>query len=93
MATDGGGYTVAPVRDGLTTRKVSDADSCAAVGMQLVVPRTRAHLVSLLRRLRLFFLRLFFFLLLLMLLPLPPLLLWQWARRRRRRPLPSRAAA
>jgi hypothetical protein len=39
-----------PVDDGATTRKYTDSDSCQAVGLQMVVPRSRAHMESLLRR-------------------------------------------
>lgn len=66
MVTDGGGYTLYPIKAGLrtgkptpkqspsnsccTTARVSDSDSCAEVGMQLAVPRTSAHFASMLKQ-------------------------------------------
>jgi hypothetical protein len=48
METDGGGYTSVAVDDGLETFRSTDANSCHALGMDIVVPRTRAHWASLL---------------------------------------------
>jgi len=50
MVTDGGGYTMYPVRNGAKTRKQSDDDDCAAVGMQIAVPRTEGHFSSMIAK-------------------------------------------
>ena len=50
MTTDGGGYTMVPVDSGIRTSRVSDMDSCREMGLQMIVPRTRAHWVSMLGR-------------------------------------------
>jgi hypothetical protein len=47
MTTDGGGYTSYNVDDGLDTARFDDPNSCSAVGLQMVVPRTLAHLNAL----------------------------------------------
>jgi len=44
MTTDGGGYTVLAVSNGLRTAKNTDPNSCDAIGMQMVVPRSEGHL-------------------------------------------------
>lgn len=44
MTTDGGGYTYYPVTGGVATTSYSEANSCTAVGLQMVIPRTAAHL-------------------------------------------------
>ena len=44
MMTDGGGYTFLKVDNGLQSNRVSDPTSCADYGMQLAIPRTKAHL-------------------------------------------------
>jgi hypothetical protein len=44
MVTDGGGYTFYPVDAGVETRRSTDWDSCKAVGLKMVVPRTKEHL-------------------------------------------------
>ena len=46
MQTDGGGYTHLAVKDGLATRRSTDANDCKALGLDMVVPRTEAHLAS-----------------------------------------------
>jgi hypothetical protein len=48
MASDGGGYTIAPVEHGLPTARIADANSCQRMGMQMAVPRTPAHMLSML---------------------------------------------
>jgi hypothetical protein len=50
MVTDGGGYTVLPVSGGLVTSRFGQADSCARVGMRLLVPRTQGHFAAVLRK-------------------------------------------
>jgi hypothetical protein len=47
MTTDGGGYTYYPVDNGVDTSRYDQANSCTAVGLQMVVPRTLAHLNAL----------------------------------------------
>jgi hypothetical protein len=49
MLTDGGGYTMYPVTGGIRTSRASDLDSCAHVGMQMVIPRTEGHFDAMLR--------------------------------------------
>ena len=48
MRADGGGYTAVPVAAGVKSYRSTDWDSCKAMGLQMVVPRTRAHLNGLL---------------------------------------------
>ena len=43
MTTDGGGYTYYSVLNGINTNQSTDANSCQSVGLEMVVPRTRAH--------------------------------------------------
>ncbi len=43
MTTDGGGYTFYPITDGVSTEKSDTHNSCKALGMNIVVPRTKAH--------------------------------------------------
>jgi hypothetical protein len=43
MHTDGGGYTYFNVSEGIRTYARQDPDSCKALGLQMVVPRTKAH--------------------------------------------------
>lgn len=50
MATDGGGYTYYPVASGLATRQYTDNDSCKAVGLNMVIPRTKAHWLAMVAR-------------------------------------------
>ncbi|MFN0246792.1 MAG: choice-of-anchor D domain-containing protein [Kofleriaceae bacterium] len=47
MVSDGGGYTHYFISDGASTFSVNDPNSCQALGMNLVVPRTLAHASSL----------------------------------------------
>lgn len=44
MTTDGGGYTYYPVTGAIATTSYSEANSCTALGLQMVIPRTEAHL-------------------------------------------------
>ena len=48
METDGGGYTMYAVDYGIETSNHSAPNSCHDVGMDIVVPRSKAHWVSLL---------------------------------------------
>jgi hypothetical protein len=48
MVTDGGGYTLYPVTNGLRTGKNTDPNSCNAIGMQMAVPRSEGHFRSML---------------------------------------------
>ena len=43
MTTDGGGYTFYPITNGISTKKSDAHNSCKALGMNIVVPRTKAH--------------------------------------------------
>lgn len=47
MTTDGGGYTSYAVTGGLFTSRFDDVNSCQALGLQIVVPRTKAHVDAL----------------------------------------------
>ncbi|MEI7750071.1 MAG: glycine-rich domain-containing protein [Candidatus Moraniibacteriota bacterium] len=47
MTTDGGGYTYYAISSGLTTYKSTDNNSCKALGMDIVIPRTQAHFTAL----------------------------------------------
>ncbi len=47
MTTDGGGYTYYPINGtGISTTRYDQPNSCQAVGMEIAVPRTQAHLVA-----------------------------------------------
>ncbi|MFO0665395.1 MAG: fibrinogen-like YCDxxxxGGGW domain-containing protein [Polyangiaceae bacterium] len=47
MTTDGGGYTYYPINgNGISTTRFDQANSCQAVGLNLAVPRTLAHLTA-----------------------------------------------
>ena len=46
----GGGYTFYPIDSGLRTYRSTDNNSCKALGMDIVIPRTQAHLNALLTR-------------------------------------------
>jgi hypothetical protein len=46
MTTDGGGYTLLPVKGGISTKRYDEANSCAGVGMSIAVARTQNHLKS-----------------------------------------------
>lgn len=50
MTTDGGGYTMYPVTGGISTSRFDQASSCDAVGLKMVIPRTKAHLASLYKK-------------------------------------------
>jgi hypothetical protein len=50
MDTDGGGYDYYPVLAGRRTYRSSDPNSCQDVGLQMVVPRTKAHWAAMLNR-------------------------------------------
>ena len=50
MTTDGGGYTMVGVATGLTTYRARDWDTCESLGMDIVVPKGKAHWRSLLAR-------------------------------------------
>jgi hypothetical protein len=50
MTTDGGGYTMYPVTGGISTSRFDQANSCDALGLKLVIPRTKAHLASLYKK-------------------------------------------
>jgi len=43
MESDGGGYTMLPITNGLLTSKNTEPNSCARFGMQMAVPRSKAH--------------------------------------------------
>lgn len=47
MVTDGGGYTHYLIVGGNTTYAADDNNSCRALGLDLVIPRSRAHALSL----------------------------------------------
>jgi hypothetical protein len=46
MTTDGGGYTYYAVANGITTYKNTDNNSCKSLGMDIVYPRTKNHIVA-----------------------------------------------
>ena len=49
MESDGGiGYTMLPIANGVLTSKYTDPTSCARFGMQMVVPRSKAHFEAML---------------------------------------------
>lgn len=50
MDTDGGGYTLYPVVNGKPITRHTDAGDCAAVGMQVVIPRTANHFSSMIEK-------------------------------------------
>lgn len=50
MTTDGGGYTMYGVTGGISTTRFDQANSCTAIGLQLAVPRTKAHLAALFKK-------------------------------------------
>lgn len=50
MTTDGGGYTYYPVTGGLQTYRYTDNNTCKALGMDIAVPRTQAHISAMLAR-------------------------------------------
>jgi hypothetical protein len=49
MTTDGGGYTIVPVRGGLPTSSYTQHNTCEAMGLQLAIPRTKNHLAVMLK--------------------------------------------
>lgn len=46
MTTDGGGYTMYSVTGGIATINKDQANSCTAVGLKMIIPRTKAHWTS-----------------------------------------------
>lgn len=44
MTTDGGGYTMYGVTGGISTTNKDQANSCTAIGLKMIIPRTKAHL-------------------------------------------------
>jgi hypothetical protein len=46
MTTDGGGYTYYAVTGGISTSRYDQPNSCTAIGLNIVVPRTLAHLTA-----------------------------------------------
>jgi hypothetical protein len=44
MTTDGGGYTMYGVTGGISTINKDQANSCTAIGLKMIIPRTKAHL-------------------------------------------------
>jgi len=50
MTTDGGGYTMYGVTGGISTNRFDQVNSCNAIGLQLVIPRTKAHLAALYKK-------------------------------------------
>ncbi len=47
MTTDGGGYTYLSVSGAITTFRATDNNSCKALGMNIVIPRTQAQFTAL----------------------------------------------
>ena len=47
MTTDGGGYTSYAVDNGISTFRYDAPNSCTAIGLQMIIPRTQAHLNAL----------------------------------------------
>jgi hypothetical protein len=47
MTTDGGGYTSYKIDEGITTSRFDEPNSCTAIGLKMVIPRTLAHLQAL----------------------------------------------
>ncbi len=43
MDTDGGGWTFYPIASGIATSRSTDNNSCKALGMDIVYPRSKAH--------------------------------------------------
>ena len=50
MTTEGGGYTYYAVLNGLSTSRFTDTNSCHALGMDIVYPRSQQHWNSMLSR-------------------------------------------
>ena len=50
MTTDGGGYTIYAVANAIETSRYDQRNSCTEVGLQLAVPRTKAHLEAMFAR-------------------------------------------
>lgn len=47
MTTDGGGYTYYPIKSGgISTTRYDQQNSCTAVGLKMVVARTKAHMTA-----------------------------------------------
>lgn len=47
MTTDGGGYLSYAISGGIPTTRFDQANSCTALGMNIAIPRTKAHLTAL----------------------------------------------
>jgi len=47
MTSDGGGYGSYPVTGGIITNRHDQANSCAPLGLKMVIPRTKAHMDAL----------------------------------------------
>lgn len=50
MTTDGGGYTYYPITGGTSTCRFDAANSCTALGMNLAIPRSKAHFKAMVAR-------------------------------------------
>jgi hypothetical protein len=44
MVTPGGPYSYYPINNGINTTRFDQANSCDALGLHMVIPRTQAHL-------------------------------------------------
>jgi hypothetical protein len=47
MTSDGGGYTSYPIDAGTSTTRFDQPNSCTAIGLKMVIPRTQAHMNAL----------------------------------------------
>jgi hypothetical protein len=50
METDGGGYTLFPVKNGLRTSHKDNATTCRKYGLEMVVPRTADHFAAMIAK-------------------------------------------
>jgi hypothetical protein len=50
MTTDGGGYTMYGVTGGISTSRFDAANSCDALGLKMIIPRTKAHLGAMFKK-------------------------------------------
>ena len=46
MTTDGGGYTLYPIANGIENFKSDQNNSCKELGMNIVIPKTKAHFLA-----------------------------------------------
>ena len=46
MTTEGGGYTYYPIDAGLQTYRVTDNNSCKALGMDIMIPRSKLQMTA-----------------------------------------------